>query len=145
MGSITRPTTRFRSCKEAGMVDHAGYVLLCGRHPVHRGCFPLYYTTRDLTFSSRRLHTSRLRPHWRIRRFRRLVLPLPRLSLRHLRAREKRACAIESGNPAIFFPGRRQGGDWLIGFIDEKRRRAFLSVLLFCTHTTRKGERKEVF
>ena len=63
--------------------------------------------------SSRRLHASRLRSHRRIRRLRRLVLPMPWLSLRHLRPSEEGACAVKLGGPAIFFPG---GGDryhWL--------------------------------
>lgn len=50
---------------------------------------------------NRRLHPPRLRPHRRVRRLRRLVLPLPRLALRHLGAGEEGACAVELGDPGL--------------------------------------------
>lgn len=67
-------------------------------------------TLLSLPHHNRRMHPPRLRPHWRIRRFRRLVLPLPRLALRHLRAREEGPRPAEPGGAGIRLPGRRQSG-----------------------------------
>ena len=49
----------------------------------------------------RRLHPPRLRPHRRIRRLRRLVLPLSRLPLRHLWPGEEGPRAVESGGAGV--------------------------------------------
>lgn len=50
-------------------------------HPPTLSRTPSKLTLYLLSATNRRMHTSRLRPHWRIRRLRRLVLPLPRLAL----------------------------------------------------------------
>ena len=63
----------------------------------------------------RRLHPSRLRPHRRGRRLRRLVLPLPRLPLRHLRPDKKGSCPSEPRDPRVRLPGGGQAGHWLEG------------------------------
>lgn len=65
-----------------------------------------------LTYT-RCLHSSRMCPHWRGRRLRRLVLPLPRLPLRHFGPHKKGTCAAQLGGPRVRLPRGRQGGDWL--------------------------------
>ena len=54
---------------------------------------------------TRRMHPSRLRPHWRSRRLRRLVLSLPWLALRYFWAGEEGACAAEFGGAGVWVPG----------------------------------------
>jgi hypothetical protein len=49
----------------------------------------------------RRLHTFGLRAYRRSWRFRWLVLSVPRLSLRYLRASEKGACTVEFGDSGV--------------------------------------------
>ena len=53
----------------------------------------------------RRMHSPRLRSHRRSWRLRRLVLSLPRLALRYLRAGEEGTCAAESGSAGIWVLG----------------------------------------
>jgi len=60
-----------------------------------------YYVPALANRIPRRMHTSRMRTHRRSRRFRRLVLPMPRLSLRYLWTGTEGACAAELGNPII--------------------------------------------
>lgn len=62
--------------------------------PRQANLLPLFHGNRSM-------HPPRLRPDWRIRRLRRLVLPLPRLALRHLRARAKGPGAAEPGGAGV--------------------------------------------
>ncbi len=68
-----------------------------------------------LTLSSRHrcLHTSWLCTDWRGRRLRRLVLPLPRLSLRYLRTYKERTCSPEPRDPFVRVPRGGQASYWL--------------------------------
>ena len=56
-----------------------------------------------LDHHGRRLHASGLRAAWPARRFRRLVLPLPRFALRYGRPHPKGPGATESAVPALSF------------------------------------------
>ena len=58
----------------------------------------------------RRLHTLGLRAHRRGRRFRRLVLPLPRLPLRHLGPHQERTRAPQPRDPGVRLLRGRQAG-----------------------------------
>ena len=60
--------------------------------------------------SSRRLHASWLCPHRRGWRLRRMVLPLPRFSLRHLRPYKERPRPPEPRNSPIRLPRGWQAG-----------------------------------
>jgi hypothetical protein len=86
VGSPARPAVRWRPCSEARMAHHAG-------------C----------------LHALGMRTHWRGRRLWRLVLPMPRLSLRHLRPHKKGTGAIELGDSCVRLPRGGQGCHWLEG------------------------------
>ena len=71
------------------------------------------WTSAEEANCNRCLHPSRMCPHRRGRRLWRLVLPLPRIPLRHLWPHKKGTCVAQPRGSPVRFPRGRQGGDWL--------------------------------
>ena len=79
--------------------DYQFYVVMLWNWSWSEGLREEPWLTRSVY--NRCLHTSRLCSHRRSGRFRRLVLSLPRLTLRHLRTSEEGACTAESRSSSI--------------------------------------------
>lgn len=103
---LKRPPGRCRPCPEARVAGHVGYV--CKVAGIMENAWATNMTTRCL-------HTFGLRAHRRGRRLRRLVLPLPRFSLRHLWPYKERTCSFEPRDSGLRFPRGGQARHWLNG------------------------------
>lgn len=123
MGNPTRSSAGLGSCQESRMAHNAGYWFLSfsvfSPSPFCLSRFFAPLISREIERetlisiglikkkkklflkSNRGLHTSGLRANWRIRRLRRLVLPLSRLPLRRVRAGEKGSGTAKFGSADI--------------------------------------------